>query len=84
MIGGEHFQNLVCCQFVCALLICFCHSLTFELIILTEDFFITVVLVKFSGMLCHVSWYIVTIQHVITPLKACIFSIAPVIPSNLI
>jgi hypothetical protein len=49
-----------------------------------RGFFITMVLVKFSGMLCHVSWYIVTIQHVITSLKACIFSIAPVIPSNLI
>jgi len=45
------------------------------------------VLVKFSGLLwllCHVNWNIVTIQHVITPLKACIFNIAPVIPSNLI
>ena len=47
-------------------------------------FFVMMVLVKFSGLLCHVNWNIVTIQHVITPLKACIFNIAPVIPSNLI
>ena len=42
------------------------------------------ILVKFSGMLCHVDWYIFAIQHVVTPLKACIFNIAPVIPSNLV